>query len=495
MTNGLAAARAVWSRRSSSRHHDRAFVAYSIALTGLVVAAPLVRLAWLFLVSGEITHLLQLPEASLLSGVVVCATWAVALTLGATRGPALVPPFLAFAWASSRFSGRAIFGRSVGVLTALIGLVAGAGFATLAASLVSIGFAVTADVVRFGACGIAAGVVASALWLVGQCWPRQAPVAAIVLMGAGAMGLVSPAARSILPWTWAVSSYPGAAPYWQFYAALVLALALGSAIPALLNRLDGTTLEVQSARWELTVAHTLTLDLHSASSTLQVGPRRGRRLRATVASRHLVVVFFVRSIVGASRTPGRLVRGVALLVASGAALVLASDAPLFGPGLAAAAGVIAYLGLGAFTGGLYHAAHVAADLPVYGIRDSRLFALQIGFPACASVVAALIGAALATWEWDDGGTGGLWSAPVVALLALGARGSDSLRGPSPTFLLTSAPSVMGDPIPALRLLWAIDAPVFAALAGLAVTSPSPVALVVISMIIAMTCALRWVRRD
>jgi hypothetical protein len=495
MTAQLAAARAIWAERGSSRHQDRAFIAYSVVLGGVVVLAPLIRLVWLFLNTNSALAVLSLPEASTFGGFAVCSLWAGAFVVGATRGPAVLPPFLAYAWTTGPVPGRLIFGRSFARLGVLLGAIFGVIAGAVAASLKALGRTDSGGIVLFGASGVAIGVIAAALWLAGECWPHRTPMLGVAIWVVGAVGLAVPPLRLWSPWAWTMGSYPGVPPGWGIGATFVFAGAVACMLPFLLNRLDGDTVGRQSALWELAVAHSVSLDLRSASSTFQARPRLGRRLRAVVASRQMDAVFFVRGVVGAIRAPARLSRGFALLGASGFVSGMAGADAIYSFALAAGAGVLAYAGLAVVTDSVYHAAQVVSDLPLFGISDGRLLRAQLLFPALVSTVASLSGVLVACSVLSTFELGPVTAALTVTLLALGARVSDSLRGPSPTFLLSSAPSAMGDPMPALRILWALDAPILAAVAGVSSIAPHPIWIVAAGAAIAATCVARWVRRD
>lgn len=486
MTSRITSARAIWAARDPKAPADRALAGYSLLLVGLIVVAPVARLVWLFLTEPEVAGALGSPRVTDVAGLVLGALWGLALVVGASRGPAILPPFLVFAVADSDLPRLVVFRRRMVVAAVALGAAIGVIAATVAASTVARGHGTLVGVLSAGVAGALVGVVTSVLWLVGQVYPRGAKGVAVVIAGLGvSVALIGPGGLTSL------TASAGLA------ALAVVAVASVAAVPALLERLEGDALAEQSQRWDTAIAHATSLDLSSASATFRARPTAGRRLCAILPSKRLGLVFAARDLVGAVRTPGRLASGTAFLAASAALLAVAIANPAYGLPLGAGSGALAFVGLGSMTDGIYHAARVASDLPVYGISDRRLLALQSAVPLGMSVVVSVASAAIASVVLGVGFSAvSLWAAPAVAVIALVTRISDALRGPSPLFLLTPAPSALGDPMPLIRVLWALDGTILASLAGAAGANAdaSAVGLCVAAFVVLAICSLRWSRR-
>jgi hypothetical protein len=279
-------------------------------------------------------------------------------------------------------------------------------------------------------------------------------------------------------------------------AACALAIALAASLPALMNRLSHAELAAQAARWDSATIHAAGMDFSTAAATYQARPHRGRRLRAVRPMNRLAVTFFIRDAVGATRTPGRLIAGILALTGAGALIVLALAPTTPSLLLGAVAGVLLFTGLGPLTDGMRHAAYVASDLPLYGISDAHLLTNHLLFPlimtaivlvTAVSVCAAITGIAVIP---------PLLSALTLALLTLVARVSNALKGPLQPALLAPIPTPMGDLGAAIRLIWALDAVLVTAIAGVSATLilQAPIPLVGITSAMLAVAVHRWRRR-
>jgi hypothetical protein len=496
----LRAATAIWRARQQRAAGDRAFIAYSLVLFVLIVAAPVLRAAWLEVTVRRTAVLLTDPASAVVAAVVVLAVWAAALMVGRSRGPAVTAPFLAHVLTASDLRGRTTFGRQA--LLAVVGLaVVGAGAAMfLGAALAAVGLLPVQSAVGFAVRGLLIGVLTGLCWLLGEAAPRLAAVVAAVLftaaavlavLGTRAAASTSVSGTAMSAWAWAAPTV-GAAGIVVLGVLAVLGLVVA---PRMLDRIEGATVTAQSERWDVAIAHAVTLDFAGATGTYQALPTAGRRLRAVLDGAPPLVLVVVRDAVGAVRTPARLVGGVLMVAGASSLLVLAAQGTAAAPLLGAVAAGLLYAGAGAFTRGIQHVAQVSRNQPLYGFSDGLLLVLHSTFPVAISVVVALATTGVVGGLVAGGlAAGSFWIACVLPAVVIAARVSDALRGPSPLFLMTPAPSAVGDPMPLLRILWALDAPILAVLAGSAAGVGSLPSVVAVAVVITVFLFVRWGRR-
>ncbi|UNK69297.1 DUF6297 family protein [Microbacterium sp. H1-D42] len=490
------AALKVWRARSTRSVADRGYVVYLGLLVTLVTVVPVARMVWLSASGVDGSALLGSASAPGVATLMSAALWAGALLVGRDRGPAVLPPFLTHALAASSvpradaFLGPLLRG---GVLvTAISTAITAVVSLSLAANGVVDAFGVTGFIVT----GAMVGVITTVAWLSGQAVPSAAIPAAIgiVLLGSITAGL--PALQPFTPWGWVGATYPGGGSLTAVGALAALTVALVSVVPTLLNRLGYRRLIAQASRWESATMHATSMDFNTAAATYQARPNWGRGTRAVRQSRGLARTFWIRDAVGATRTPGRIVVGLLALIAAGVLLTFAFADSTPGWLLGAAAGVTLFAGLGPFSDGLRHAARVAADLPLYGISDESLLAHHLLFPVTV-ILAVLLATVLVCAIASGSGVG----PPLAAALLLGlhavlARTSSALKGPLPPVLLTPIPTPMGDAGAAVRMVWAVDAPVVMAIAGVSAVFLFPAPLLVVGVTAALIglCVSRWRRR-
>lgn len=485
MNTRLAASTDIWRARRPAGAGDRAYIAYSLVMLALIVVTPVVRVLWLWLTTPAVTDALVAPGSAAIASASVLTVWAVALIVGRDRGPALAAPFLVHAWSDSDLRPRVVFRRRVlaaVVVAALLGSVVSAfvGAATGAAGLAPVGL-----VAESGVRGALVGVIAAVCWLVGESVPRVAGVIAVVVLASAATWVIVPGA--------AIATFAPATVTAELVVAAGVLLVL---VPVLLDRIRAEVLTAQSAKWDAAIAHGVSLDFTAVAAAYQVRAASGRRLRLAIRSLPLWIVFPGRDLVGAARTPARMITGLATIVASAALFVLAVALPA-GGALGALSALLLYIGTGAFTRGLEHAAQVSRDLPLYGIGDGRLLLLHSVLPGVVALLVTsgttvALGAAAAGSGVPGALLLGALGLPVVVVAA---RLSNALRGPSPVFLMMPAPSALGDPMPLVRVLWALDAPLLAVLAGLAAGGTALVPFVSVAVVIGLVLVVRWRRRD
>ncbi|WP_413600260.1 hypothetical protein [Curtobacterium sp. Curtsp57] len=493
MSARLAAATGVWRDRQVRDLGDRAYLAYTLVLAALIVGAPIGRTVWLRITTETSSSALTSSAAGTIAGTVVLGIWAAALLIGRSRGPAVAPPFLVHALTGSDLRRRTVFRSRV--LTAVsVAVVIGGGIAVfIGLALGSLGLVSAPAVLDFALRGALVGVVAVVCWLIGESFPRVAGALAVVLLLlAVAAQVVS--AEPFGRWAWVSSAGPVVA---ADVVLLVLAVAGLVAVPWLLDRIDDATLTAQAANWDVAIAHAVSLDFTSVAESYQALPTVGRRIEGVRRSARLWVVFVVRDLVGAVRTPARLATGVVTVAGAGAFLVLAAVAPAGGFLLGALAAVLLYTGVGAFSRGLHHAAQVTTDLPLYGVGDGRLLLVHSIVPTGATLLltggtAIVLGAVVAPASVPVL----VWGGIALPIVVVAAHLSNALRGPAPLFLMTPAPSAVGDPMPVIRVLWAMDAPVLAVLAGVAVSAGAAGigGFVAVAVVLGLFLLVRWSRR-
>ncbi|GAA5098173.1 hypothetical protein GCM10025760_33120 [Microbacterium yannicii] len=496
MSTRSEAAIRVWRARSARTAGDRGYLVYMFFMVALLVAAPVARAVWLSASSMEGAALFASPAAPAVTALVVACVWAGALLLGRERGPALRPPFLTHALAtidlprSDTFAGPVL--RAGAMVTASTTIAA----AVVASSLVSRGLAEPLHALAFTAVGAAVGIITTAFWLIGQAFSRAAIPLALGSLALGAATATFPSTRPFSPWGGVALAYPGVGSMSAAATVCALAIALAASLPTVMNRLSHAELAAQAARWDSVTIHAAGMDFSTAAAIYQGRPHRGRRLRAVRPMNRLSVTFFIRDAVGATRTPGRLIAGILALIGAGALIVLAFAPTAPSLLLGAGAGVLLFTGLGPLTDGLRHAAYVASDLPLYGISDAHLLTNHLLFPVTMTAIVLVATVLVCAATTGIAVIPPLLSALTLGLLTLVARVSNALKGPLQPALLAPIPTPMGDLGAAIRLIWALDALLVAAMAGVSATLilHTPVLLVGIASAMLAVAVHRWHRR-
>ena len=484
---------ALWNARHPRSSGDRAFAIYAVVMVALVAIAPIGRAIWLSAGSREGLALLSNGAAPTVTSAAVALMWACALVVGRDRGPAVRAPFVAYALALSDLSRFETFRgpllRSGGIVVAVSALAAG----FVGSILASRGLSDPGSVARFTAVGALVGVITTVAWLVGQAVPRAAVAGALTIVACAALTCVVPALQMYTPWGWAGLSYPttGSSPFLTALAALAVILACLA--PALMNRFVLADLMTHAARWDAAITHAAGMDFSSAATIYQSMPHRGRHVRAVRPHTRLMWTFFLRNVIGATRTPGRLLVSIVALTTAGGLITLALTPGTPGWLLGATAGVIAFLALGPLTDGVRHAATVASDFPIYGISDERLLIQHTLFPLVITVGVLVAVAVTCSVIIGTGAGASCVSALVLGLVALSTRIINALKGPLPISLLSPISTPVGDVMAAVRLVWAFDAVALAALGGAAaaVALVSPLLVLGVGVTIAAVALTRW----
>lgn len=474
-------------------------------MVGTVAVAPIARMIWLAITRPSVISALASPVAPAFAALVVALFWAGALLFGRDRGPALHPPVLTHVLASSALSRADAFRGPVLRAGAAVTVLSTVATATVGFSLWSSSLATLGSVAVFAGAGAAVGIIGTVAWLAGQAFPRAATVLASGIVALSTLGVFAPQVLAASPWGWVGASYPAAAGAADFGQLLGLGQLAGifaltcllvAAAPSMLNRLRQTELFTQALHWELAVLRTGVMDFEAAAGTYRQSPRLGRSIRAVRPALPAPLRFLVSDAIGAARRPMRLASGVLALVAAGVlvCIALSLDGGSAALLLAAAAGLIAYLGLGPLTDGLRYAANVAADYPLFGISDERLLAGHTLFPLAAIIVVLLIAAAATSLLVGLSLTMPLAAALSLGLTTLILRIAVALKGPLPPAFLTPIPTPAGDLAVVLQLTWAFDGVLLSTGAGAALFAHLPVLLAGIAFIGAGLSISRWRNR-
>lgn len=402
--------------------------------------------------------------------------------LGATRGPALLSPFLLSVLAGNDLPRHRTLLRPFVIATVVLALAATAVAVLLGGALVLAGVSTAAATACFAVAAASFGVQAAVVWLTGQrLGSTRASVLAGALLTATLLTLLVPGAALLTPWGWLGLSWPVGAARVDWAPALlgVTALIAAGFVPVLLDGLRGPALLSQAQRWHAAEIATGAADYTGALATYRAKPQRGRSWRAVTGTR-LWPRFFLRDLLGTLRTPGRLVVGTASLVLGGfvtAHGLAPSDFPAWAP-IATGAG-ISYAGLGVLADGFRHAADTAAAPPLYRYSTAQLYGLHALLPSFLAVACTVLGASIAASVWAAPRS--LLGVGLLAVFLLTVRAYDSAKGPLPPSLLTPVPTPGGDLSSALVLAWQADAvliSVITASAALA-TGASTVAVIAI----------------
>lgn len=496
MTSRVSASVRIWRSRDVRTRGDRAYLGYMIFMVALVTIVPVVRAIAVSMTSTEGIALLTSTEAPSATMLAVSGIWAFSLLLGRVRGPALRPPLVTHALASSDLSRAAAFrGPVLGSSAVVVALTSAAGI-LVGVSLVSTGHSSIGAAVLFVLASACVGVISAVAWLVGQALPRLAALLAPVVFGLGVVTSAVPAIQPFAPWGWVGLAYPVAAGAGTLVPLVAVTAVAAAAVPALMNTLSLALLTAQAARWEAATSYATGMELAAAATVYQAVPKVGRRLRAVRPALRSPFLFLVRDAVGAARTPVRLAAATLALAAAAVLFTLSVAGESSSWALSAVAGVILFAGLGPLTDGIRHAASVASDLPLYGISDERLLASHALFPLVATIVVVVLAGAICALVVGNGIPAILGSS-VVGILAVLARVANALKGPLPPVLLSPISTPMGDLSAAVRLVWALDGVLLSALAGasVAVVFGSPVLLLVVSIALIGLIVFRWRHRS
>ncbi len=482
----LAALRRAYRGRGDRRSpSDVAYNLYLAALAVPLVAFPIVRAVVLALLAPPTLAALVGPASIPVVGAVLGLVLAGLVWLGVLYGPVNLEPAFVRLLADTDLPRHRTLARPFATKATIVVVVLVLLAVLFGGVLVGAGAASLARAVRFTVLCAVLGVVGAVMWLAGQAAaPRVAGGVGGLIAVLSVLGLMVPGVGAVLPWGWVATAWPPAAVSFALTdLALVLlaVVAVGSA-RLLLDLLRSARLADDAARWRAAGTAALSGDVAHALGGLRARPSVGRRWRAVRGGRS-AVVFLVRDLVGAARTPVRLAVGIVSLVGAVLVVAVATSLPA-GWVLAALGAALACLALGVLTDGFRHATDAAVAPPLYGYTTPALFTRHGLAPLVVAVaaIAAGIGAAAML------GMGArVLPVCVVLLLVVLIRAYDSAKGPLPVLLLTPVPSPFGDLSSLNVSLWQADALLIAVVTGAlaAAAAPgSPVALLVLALVIA-----------
>jgi len=499
----LRAVTVVYRRRATARPRDTRYALYVAALLLVVVGVPLARGVVLALARPEVVEALRAPGGARAAGLVAGLLPAALAVLGQVRGPALLDPFFVTALAGNDLPRhrtlRVPFLVASGWLT--IGVLVAAALLAVPLTLAPgtldgaqaagrsplPGSGSPVDALPVLLAALATGALSAVSWLAGQRAGRRAAWVLPAALGAGAIlpalpGLSRSAVSWVLPAGWFTHAWPSVAPsagsaaspvgptvldgepWWGAGLLVLLACLVGTGVPRLLDGLRGGVLLDQARRWSSVTVAVGAGDLSEAGERLGLLPSGFARRRRAVRALPTTARWCWADLVGALRTPGRLVLGSLLVAASGGALAVVVGLPgslrWWCGGLVAA---VCCTALGPWSDGLRHAAEAAAAPPLYGCSTTRLFWLRSLLPAAAALVLTAVGVLLS----GHASSGVFTAAPVLALLLVLVRVHRSARGGLPPSALTPVPTPAGDLAGVLVLAWNIDWALLAGLGGVA----------------------------
>ncbi|MCJ1707110.1 hypothetical protein [Microbacterium sp. VKM Ac-2923] len=424
--------------------------------------------------------------------------WASMAVAGVYLGPAVHPPFLAFATAGSELPRTKVFRRPLSIAFALVGAAFVVAAGACGAALIFSGAWSPLRASLFVVAGLFSGMVAAVLWLAGQWSTRVAIGASAGLVAEYALSLVAPAFSSALPSAWVGYVALGEGGPAPLLALAVVSAALLLAVPRLLTLLTVEGVLEQCFRRDATISNAAALQLAEVSALYQAKPTRGRHRRAVLRSRSTPLRFFVVDLVGAMRTPGRVLAGALFAIVGG---ILLAVAVTTGGGLASLSGgvggVVLYAALGPFTDGVRHACATVSERSLYGIHDVKLLLAHVTMPLVMALCLLTIGVVTAFPLLVALTISDIASVYLTGFIALVLRINGALKGPLPLSYLAAVPTPFGDPMAIIRVAWAVDGLLIVSTAGFlaADESVSPIILMAILATVVLIGVYRWRRRE
>lgn len=499
MTASLTAVREIWADRTQARTRgDQLYLVYVAVLSVPVVVVPVMRMLGMGLARPDVLLVLLAGSAPQIVGAALPLAAAVALLVGAVRGPALLAPFFTASLAWSGLRRRVVLRRPFARALAVPVLGVATSAALVTVTLVSSGHAAASAGAWFVLSALGGGLLLGAAWLLGQLLepaPRRLLALALTATAAVIVWLPMPL---LLGAVYPVGAAGGSVP-WAIGVLLVGVVAVGACIP-LLDRLRGAELIEQASRWESATVIATTGDLAGVSGQFRARPTAGRRLPA-IGGGPLPLLYARRDVIAWLRTPERSVINALLTICAAAAL--AGGMQLTGPlaWLAISAGALGiWAGSGAFVDGIHHAIHTLGAPPLLGQSAALQAVLHAIAPTLLLGALAVLGAGGATLATAAHGAEAAMMLLVPGLLApvlITGRVRDAAKGPMPLSLSTPMPTAQGDLSIFPMLAWQSDAILLALLAGIALTlaaGAGPIwALIAAPGAAAVMALLAWTR--
>lgn len=450
-------------RGDAGDSRELAFTVYSAVLVTIVALVPVARSAVLVMTEDPVRSMLAGPDGVRAFAVLWCGVLSLGVFLGALRGPALESPLASWTLGANDIPRRASLRAPLVRNAALV-----AGFSSAIAllpgvALLAIEVTSSLGLVLVVVSAFAFSVLMSFGWLVGQVLgPSFAWLISTGLLGLGLLTVAVPTLLPAAPWWWVAQTFAAKAESWPLLALIGIALVAGAIAPPLLDRVRGPSLLSQALRWESARVATITGDIELTLALFRPLPTLGRRWRAVRPGAGAAGTYWWRGLVGAARTPVRLVGALVLLVLGNVAFAgTAGGSPNASALAGAAAALVIFIGLGPLADGLRHASEAAAAPALYGFSRITHVALLAVFPASVEFASAV--------------TAGLAVAPaaplgVLATVLTGAvvllcRVLHSAKGPLPLALLSPVPTPFGEASSLVVLGWQLDALLVSAAIG------------------------------
>lgn len=498
MTSRLRRALRVWDSRHRRGAATTAYAAYAAVLVVVVVVVPVARAVWLALVDPATVAFLVSSSGPEAVTAVVSLLWAALIVAGRFLGPAVLSPVLAFIAVGSDLPRARVFARPLRRALSIPVLVLLAASAACGTALVVAGVWSLGHCALFVAAGFLAGLISAVLWVVGQVFPRGAVIIGVGLAGGGAAALLWPAFGVVVPAAWVGLVFSDSGGWVAVVGLAALAVVLISIVPVLLERLTVDDVLQQSVRREATVDHAAVLQLGELSALYQAKPTAGRFRRAVRVGRPTLCTFFLADLIGATRTPGRLLAAFAGTIGAGVLLAAAVVLP-GGAGVVwgTAGGLMLFAAIGPLTDGIRHAAAATSERSIYGVSDGLLLFAHLTMPF--AVMTALLLLAVAV-------TSAVFAAPFVdcalivvsvGAIAIGTRIGNALKGSMPLSLLAAVPTPFGDPMALVRVAWAVDGLLLVGVAGASAGAGASAAVFLfgVAAMAAVVGFARWRRRS
>ncbi|QQB13684.1 DUF6297 family protein [Brevibacterium casei] len=471
---------------------------YSAALLAVICVVPIIRLLYLSLITPGASSALSSDCAANVVGVSAVGLCAAALWAGRFQGPAALPPFLTYALASSVVPRYMVYRKPLFLAGSVVAGLTTAGAVLLVSSMWATGTASLGGGGLIVASWFLTGVVAFCFWQIGQNFPRSSALAAIGIVVAGIIVWLNPSLSVVLPFAWPSTVFSSSQfASWAVVGLTILAAVCLVVLPALLERLDHSDLVERSIRLAQARAQIFVMEFGRASLMYRQPPKRLRTMRAARASQSFWITICRQDLLTPLRTPIRLVTGLVCATSAGLLLGLASAMGPMSIVVGAIAGILGYVGMGAFSDGLRLAADHASDLPLFGVSDQALVGSHLIVPFSIGVLFTSTGAAIgAQLIVGSSVVGAVLAATIFAVLIVATILMNALKGPMPVQLLTSVPTPMGDPMVLTRGIWALDGPVSAVFAGIAVSALliAPATAAIVAGTVGFILVRRWNRR-
>lgn len=463
----LHAVRTAYRQRLDSGSRDLGYTIYAVGMLALVAIVPAVRVLFLALTTPSVLLAIGGPDVS---GVVAATAGCLLVLLGglgAVRGPAHYPPFLAAILMGSDLTHYSVLRRTfwLSALAVAAGLMIVC--TVFAVALVFGGQIEFYKGLPFIVGGAAFGILTSVVWGWGQrLGPRSAWVLATGIGFGVLVTYVLPPFAALTPWGWLSLLFPSVVArdeLWPLVALCVVALGAVLATRFLLNGMSTHELVSQSQRWESATSAAISGDPNLALSIFRPLPSIGRSWNAIRPRFPLWGVFWLRDLTGAYRTPVRFMFAVVGLLAAGVIVAVGAMQPSSGWVLGAAGSLLGYVSLGSLSDGLRHAVEAYSAPQLYGLSRVALLMYHSSLPITLGVLSMMLGSV--PFMLFGASVTGAYASILVATVVFLVRLFDSAKGPLSPSLLAPIPTPFGDLSGTIVLAWQADAVLLVSIAG------------------------------